>query len=193
MGGHKSFQSAAVHFQRKAIPIPRTITSISQGQCGVSVQRRIRNSPPYSANPQRSSRAWFAILFSFFTLLTATLSSTPFPVKAQWCEGPMALSTYAKFHAVLSAWKTPLIAFPLCPDKDGFCSHCFLEASMPEAGWLPLQSDPIESCDFSKVVLLDVSPLDELLEGRNWFTFILLAHWLRAWNLPGIVATLGTT
>lgn len=30
---------------------------------------------------------------------------------------------------------------------------------MPEAGWLPLQSDPIGSCDFSKVALPDCFPL----------------------------------
>lgn len=53
----------------------------------------------------------------------------------------MALSTHGKSHVVLSAWMTSG-TFALCPDKYGFCCY-FLEASMPEAGWLPFQPDPI--------------------------------------------------
>lgn len=138
MVGHHSFQPAAVYSQRKAFLTPRMVTPSSQDQRGVEcVPSCVRNSPSYSTSPQGSPRAWFATLFSSYALLSATLSSTPFPVKAQWHEGLIAISTYGTSYAVLSAWVTPLIAFPLCPDKDEFCSHCFLDASMPEAGWLP--------------------------------------------------------
>lgn len=164
-----TFQPAAVYSQRKAFLTRRMVTSSSQDQRGVEcVQRCVRNSPSYSTSPQGSPRAWFATLFSSYALLFATLSSTPFPVKAQWHEGRIAISTYGTSFAVLSTWVTPLIVFPLWPDKDEFCSHCFLEASMPEAGWLPRQSDPIVCCDFSTVALPGLfPPCDRLLEERN--------------------------
>lgn len=169
MDGHHSFQPAAVYSQRKAFLTPRMVISSSQDQGGVEcVQRCVRNSPSYCMSPQGGPKAWFTTLFSSYALLSATLSSTPFPVKAQWHEGRLAISTYGTSYAVLSAWVTPLIAFPLCPDKDEFCSHWFLEASMPEAGWLPWQSGPIVCCDFSKVALPGLfPPCDKLLEGRN--------------------------
>lgn len=150
------FSASSCVFPEEGNPHPENDQISLSGTTQSGVCRGILATPSQSTNPQRSCRPWFATLFSSFALLSATLSSTPFPVNVQWHEGPMALSTYARH--VRSTW-TPWIAFSLRPEKDEFCSHCFLKASMPGAGWLPLRSDPIGSCDVSKVALLDCFPL----------------------------------